>query len=287
MKILVTGANGTVGADLVSSLSKKNFVYAFFRTYNLAVKKIKNKNIKWVRQDLKNKIKNNFKPDIVIHSVVTHPFAKKNSLKDYIDSNIISLKNVVDFVTKKKVKYFIYLSSFQVYGKVNNSQLDENTAINKPTILGATKLLGEKIIQSQKLNYVIIRLPGVVSYLNKDPRRPWINKIINNLKSNKKIEIYNSNKLFNNFIDTSELYRFIEHIIKHRLFNKKIVNLSATTPKKLGEIIKFLKKKLNSKSKIVFKKEKTVSYYISNKKLKKIFAFNTLSTNKLLFKLIK
>ena len=165
--------------------------------------------------------------------------------------------------------------------------MDENTVINKPTILGATKLLGEKIIQSQKFNYIIIRLPGVVSYLNKDPRRPWINKIINDLKSNKKIEVYNSNKPFNNFIDTGEIYRFIEHIIKHRLFNEKIVNLSANAPKKLGEIIKFLKKNLNSKSEIVFKKEKTISYYISNKKLKKIFAFNTLSTNKLLFNLIK
>ena len=287
MKIMITGANGTIGTDLVDQFSKNNEVFAFYRTYNLAVKKVKNKNIKWIRQDLKNEIKNNFKPDVIIHSVVTHPFAKKNSLKDYINSNIISLKNVVDFAIKKKVKYFIYLSSFQVYGKVNNSQLDENTVINKPTILGATKLLGEKIIQSQKFNYIIIRLPGVVSYLNKDPRRPWINKIINDLKSNRKIEIYNSNKLFNNFIDTGEIYRFIEHIIKHRLFNEKIVNLSANTPKKLGEIIKFLKKNLNSKSKIVFKKEKTVSYYISNKKLKKIFAFNTLSANKLLFNLIK
>ena len=287
MKVMITGANGTIGTDLVDQFSKNNEVFAFYRTYNLAVKKVKNKNIKWIRQDLKNEIKNNFKPDVIIHSVVTHPFAKKNSLKDYINSNIISLKNVVDFAIKKKVKYFIYLSSFQVYGKVNNSQLDENTVINKPTILGATKLLGEKIIQSQKFNYIIIRLPGVVSYLNKDPRRPWINKIINDLKSNKKIEVYNSNKPFNNFIDTGEIYRFIEHIIKHRLFNEKIVNLSANAPKKLGEIIKFLKKNLNSKSEIVFKKEKTISYYISNKKLKKIFAFNTLSANKLLFNLIK
>tara|TARA_B100001029_G_scaffold177296_1_gene181732 strand:+ start:737 stop:1600 length:864 start_codon:yes stop_codon:yes gene_type:complete len=287
MKIMITGANGTIGTDLVDQFSKNNEVFAFYRTYNLAVKKVKNKNIKWIRQDLKNEIKNNFKPDVIIHSVVTHPFAKKNSLKDYINSNIISLKNVVDFAIKKKVKYFIYLSSFQVYGKVNNSQLDENTVINKPTILGATKLLGEKIIQSQKFNYIIIRLPGVVSYLNKDPRRPWINKIINDLKSNKKIEVYNSNKPFNNFIDTGEIYRFIEHIIKHRLFNEKIVNLSANAPKKLGEIIKFLKKNLNSKSEIVFKKEKTISYYISNKKLKKIFAFNTLSANKLLINLIK
>lgn len=287
MKVMITGANGTIGTDLVDQFSKNNEVFAFYRTYNLAVKKVKNKNIKWIRQDLKNEIKNNFKPDVIIHSVVTHPFAKKNSLKDYINSNIISLKNVVDFAIKKKVKYFIYLSSFQVYGKVNNSQLDENTVINKPTILGATKLLGEKIIQSQKFNYIIIRLPGVVSYLNKDPRRPWINKIINDLKSNKKIEVYNSNKPFNNFIDTGEIYRFIEHIIKHRLFNEKIVNLSANAPKKLGEIIKFLKKNLNSKSEIVFKKEKTISYYISNKKLKKIFAFNTLSANKLLINLIK
>ena len=282
MKVMITGANGTIGTDLVDQFSKKNEVFAFYRTYNLAVKKIKNKNIKWIRQDLKNEIKNNFKPDVIIHSVVTHPFAKKNSLKDYINSNIISLKNVVDFAIKKQVKYFIYLSSFQVYGKVNNFQLDENTVINKPTILGATKLLGEKIIQSQKLNYIIIRLPGVVSYLNKDPRRPWINKIINDLKSNKNIEVYNSNKLFNNFIDTSEIHRFIEHIIKHRLINKEIINFSASTPKKLSTVIKFLKEKINSKSKIIFKKEKTVSFFISNKKLKKIFSFNTLSVKKLL-----
>ena len=117
MKIMITGANGTIGTDLVDQFSKNNEVFAFYRTYNLAVKKIKNKNTKWIRQDLKNEIKNNFKPDVIIHSVVTHPFAKKNSLKDYINSNIISLKNVVDFAIKKKLNILFIFHHFKYMEK--------------------------------------------------------------------------------------------------------------------------------------------------------------------------
>ena len=40
MKVMITGANGTIGTDLVDQFSKNNEVFAFYRTYNLAVKKI-------------------------------------------------------------------------------------------------------------------------------------------------------------------------------------------------------------------------------------------------------
>ena len=36
MNVLITGANGTVGSDLVNFFSKKNKVYAFYRTPNSA-----------------------------------------------------------------------------------------------------------------------------------------------------------------------------------------------------------------------------------------------------------
>ena len=45
MKIMITGANGTIGTDLVDQFSKNNEVFAFYRTYNLAVKKVKNKTL--------------------------------------------------------------------------------------------------------------------------------------------------------------------------------------------------------------------------------------------------
>ena len=53
MKIFITGANGTIGSDLANFFSKKNKVYALYRTPNFVLKKIKNRNLKWIKHDLK------------------------------------------------------------------------------------------------------------------------------------------------------------------------------------------------------------------------------------------
>ena len=50
--MIITGANGVVGADLVKFFSKKNKVFAIYRTENKINKNLKNKNIKWIKQDL-------------------------------------------------------------------------------------------------------------------------------------------------------------------------------------------------------------------------------------------
>jgi nucleoside-diphosphate-sugar epimerase len=282
MKILITGANGTIGADLVNHLSKDNFVYAFYRTYNLAVKKLKNKNIRWFRQDLKNKIKINFKPDVVIHSVVTHPFAKNRKYQDYIDSNIIALKNVLEFCAKKKVNKFIYLSSFKIYGDISSKKHNFNNNFVNPDILGATKILSEKIIEEQKINYINLRLPGVISYMIRDPRRPWLNSVITKLNRNLQIEIFNKNLFFNNVIDTFEIFRFINFIIKKNRFKKGTIDFTASKPIKIKDIINFIKRKINSKSLIKFNNNPIQHYTISTKEFENKYKFKTASTAKIL-----
>ena len=282
MKILITGANGTIGADLVNHLSKDNFVYAFYRTYNSAIKKINNKNIKWVQQDLKNKLSYMFKPDIVIHSVVTHPFAKKSRYQDYIDSNIIALKNVLEFSAKKKVNKFIYLSSFKIYGNISTKKHLYNNIFTDPDILGATKILSEKIIEEQKINYLNIRLPGVISYIIQDSRRPWLNSIITKLRHNLKIEIFNKNLLFNNVIDTYEIFRFINFIIKKKYLKKGTIDFTASKPIKIKDIITFIKRKLNSKSLIKYNNKPIHHYTISTKEVENKYKFKTTSTLKIL-----
>ena len=100
MKILITGANGTIGSDLVNFFSKDNKVYAFYRTPNFASKNLKNKNIKWIKQDLIKEILIKIKPRIIIHCAVTHPFSKKNSYLDFNTLLNISTKK------NKKIGYF-------------------------------------------------------------------------------------------------------------------------------------------------------------------------------------
>ena len=46
----------------------------------------------------------------------------------------------------------------------------------------------EKMVESQNMNYLNIRLPGIVGYQINDPRRPWLCKILNKLKNGQKLK---------------------------------------------------------------------------------------------------
>ena len=286
MKILITGANGSIGSDLVSSFSEKHKVYAIYRSSNKVVKKLKNKNITWIKQDIKSKIKLKSKIDVLIHCAFIHEFSKKKTYKDYVSSNIIGLKNIIEFANKKKIKSFIYLSSVTIYGEIKEDSLTDNNKFINPSILGASKILSEKMIEKQKFNYLNLRLPGVISYLNNDYRRPWLNNIIYNLKIGKKITVFNSNLYFNNIIDTVEIFNFINYVIKNKL-KSGTLNLSATKPMQIRKMINFLKEKISSKSKINFNNKKKNHFTISLNKLLKNYNYKTSSTKKILERCIK
>ena len=51
--MLITGANGVVGSDLVKFFSKSTKVFAIYRTSNIINRNLKNKNIIWIKHDLK------------------------------------------------------------------------------------------------------------------------------------------------------------------------------------------------------------------------------------------
>ena len=124
------------------------------------------------------------------------------------------------------------------------------------------------MIEHQKLNYLIIRLPGVVSYNISDQRRPWINSVINQLKLNNNVEIFNQYKKFNNVIDTFEIFKFIDFLKDKKIKIRKL-NLSASKPIQIKKMVLDLKKNISSKSKIIFRKKNTTFYY-SNEKFKEI-----------------
>ena len=108
--MIITGANGVVGADLVKFFSKKNKVFAIYRTENKINKNLKNKNIKWIKQDLSKGVLKNIKSKIIIHCAVAHTLSKKKNYSDIVNSNIIGLRNILIFAKKNKIKkFFIYL----------------------------------------------------------------------------------------------------------------------------------------------------------------------------------
>ena len=199
------------------------------------------------------KITLNIKPAIIIHCAVTHEFKKNNSIKDYIDSNIISLINLINFSKAKKIKKFINFSSYAIY-KRNN--LD---------ILSITKIVSENLLKKSKINFLNLRLPGVLTYSLSDKRRPWLNNVLHKLKFNQKVKVYNKDKSFNEVIDSYEIYKFISDQFRKNKLNNNAFNLSASKPIKLQRIISYLKSRVNSKSQIDYLSMKRDDFKISNK----------------------
>jgi len=279
VKILICGANGVVGKDLVYFLSKKHKILGTYR--NNKKNLYHNKNIKWIKCDFTNEIQISFKPDLIINCLTTHTFSNKKDFIDYYNSHILSVLNLIDFSKKKFVKKIINFSSMNIYGKVKSKILTEKVLPNDPDIIGITKFIGEKIFKNSNLDVVNLRLPGILCIKN-TKKYPIISRFIEALKKNEEITVYNKNTLFNNVIDTYELSKLIEKIFFKKTLKQKTFNVAASQPIKLNEVISLLTKKINSKSKIVYLKKKNQSYLISTTKLKKYFNFLPSSTKKII-----
>ena len=249
---MITGGNSIVAKDLINFFLKENFkVIAVYRK-KFIKKKIRNKNFIVKNFNFLKPIKINEKIDYVINTIATHEYSSHKSLNDYFLSNIKCVQKIVELSKKKKVKCLFNLSTISIY-KNNNYETEENNKIDDNSILGPSKFIGEKLVEISGLNFINLRLPGVLTLDKIFFIRPWLRKIIFSIKKNKKIKIFNENKKFNSLIDTQEIFHFIKFIILNKKTTKGTYNLSASNPIKLYKIIKIISNFYKYNKKINFK----------------------------------
>ena len=99
MSILVSGASGQIGSDLVRNLSKNFKIIAI---YNTKKKIIKLKNVVWIKHNFEKKLLRKFKnrPKYIIHCAVNQKYFQNNE-KKYFQSNSLIMENIIDFAKKK------------------------------------------------------------------------------------------------------------------------------------------------------------------------------------------
>jgi dTDP-4-dehydrorhamnose reductase len=280
MNILICGSSGEVGRDLVYYLSKKNKIYAFSRSQ----KKIKNKKVITGKIDFSKKFKFNKKIDLIINCIATHEFSEKKNIYEYLDSNLISIMNIIECFENKKIK-IINLSTISIHSLVNQEYLDEKTEKISSSYLSITKYIGEKIFEDSSLDVINLRLPGVLC-LNSKQQRPWINILINKIKNNKNIEIKNLSKKFNSIVDTKEISKFIDYIKNKKIINGTY-NLAASKPIKMDKIISIIKKYFYSTSTITNKGNDKKSVIIPLNKINKVMKYRSTSVEKVLKRYMK
>jgi len=241
-KILITGASGFAGKSLAKYLIKKKF----------KITKIAFKNPKYKKIDLTKKINLKSDFDWIIHTAAYHKIKDfKNNAQLKARKNILMVKNLINFAKERNVKNFIYFSTIDI----NYSTYPLEKIIYIKSKIFCEKILTIALKKNIFKKLIILRLPAIVSKKSNDN---FIKKTLQKLKNNELLNIWNQNNKYNNLVHVNDINNLVFYFIYNKYKRKKIlVDCLSSKPIKLDNLIFNLKRKLKSKSKINYLKNKT------------------------------
>lgn len=285
-KILVTGASGFLGKNLISKILKnKNFViYALTHSKNYEFKD--KKNLLLIDCDITNskklKKKLNLNFDYVVNFAgnINH----KNKKETY-DAHFKGLKNIINSINLDKLKLFIQIGSSLEYGNAKSPHF-ESQACNPMSHYGKSKFLATKLIKQKIKKYIILRLYQVYGPFQKKNR--LIPITINSCLKNNSFACSEGNQM-RDFLYVNDFIKLILKILNKKNVKKGIYNVGSGKSIKIKTIIEKIKKKIKKGKplfgKIKMRKEEVINSYPNISKIRK--AFNWKPTTELEKGLIK
>lgn len=166
MKILVTGATGFIGQNLVAALIQQGYDVSALVRETSDTEKLP-KQIQLIEGDLldkeslQNAVKNQ---DVVIHLAAYYDFYPKDVDLLY-RVNVNGTQNLITACAEASVKRFIYGSSTEAIGVVDDPPANEESKLQPAYDYGKSKVLAENVIREvsdqSNLEYVILQAVGV------------------------------------------------------------------------------------------------------------------------------
>lgn len=211
MKILITGATGMIGDNLIAEFkrSKNNFKEKYY--LRILIHNNKNHNYEFANVelaagdllDLNSLYQATLNIDTVVHAA---GLTQTNQQNLYYQVNALGTENLLKACQKNKVKKFIYLSS--------------RTASRDGGAYAASKLLAEKRVEQSSLNWIILSLAEVYGAGEKEA----ISRLISLIKKSYFIPVIGNGQYFLSpvFVDDVVL-GIIGAIKRDDIFRKKYI----------------------------------------------------------------
>jgi|TARA_B110001452_G_scaffold235074_1_gene213695 dTDP-glucose 4,6-dehydratase len=292
-KVIVTGGNGFIGSNLIKFLIKKKFFVinvdkSAYSKNSYLLKNIKKQKYIFYKLDINNKKKilyilKKHQPEAIFNlAAETHVDRSIDSPKEFINSNIVGVFNLLEAIReyKKKIR-LIHISTDEVYGDLkNNTRSDETNSYQPSSPYSASKASADHLIKSY------VRTFGVDASIsnccnNYGPGQfpeKLIPTMIFNVLNNKPLPIYgkgiNSREWIHVKDHCSGLFSIFKTGKKGESYNigtgKNINNLNLT--KLLLNIVKNKNIKIGSNVKIKFVKDRPghdLRYALNSNKIRK------------------
>ena len=263
-KILITGANGFIGSNIISELMANNTpVTAMVREKSSIdyLKSIKCYNI--IQTD-------NYLDPIVIRKL-------NMSKPDYIvncawaNNQLIDTKNLINIIELAKninCKGIITIGSYEEYGKLEKN-LSEDTICSPKNSYARSKnafyMLTKEICSSLDIKHIHLRLG--IPYSNKKDNNFYFNDIIKRIYKDELVLLKNIYDI-QDYIHTSDIARGIVSIINNDL--EGLFNLSFGQGVEIKSVLNMIYEKLNKK--IIFDESSSLEKNIFNLNINKIYS---------------
>jgi UDP-glucuronate 4-epimerase len=269
MNILLTGAAGFIGSNLLEKLLKENhrvigidnfdpLLYDAKYKINNLKKYIADKNLIFHSADINDlylmkKIFEKNKFDIIIHLAARA--GVRTSIENplgYEASNIKGTVNLLELAKNFSVKNFIFASSSSVYGNSKQIPFSESDPADNPiSPYAMTKRAGEMICHtySHLYNINITCLRFFTVYGPRQRPETAIHQFVRKIEKGEEITLFGKG-------DSSRDYTYIDDITDGIIscisnpFKYEIINLGNSSPTKLSDLIREIEKATGKKAKI-------------------------------------
>lgn len=151
MKVLVTGANGQLGYEVIKHLHFMGIDYLRTDKYSLNI----------TDKEEVSRIISNYKPDVVVHCAAYTAVDKAEEEREKCHSiNVIGTKYIVESCKQVNAK-MVYLSTDYVFDGEGDKLIEVTDKPNPINYYGQTKYEGELEVQKRLDKYFIVRISWV------------------------------------------------------------------------------------------------------------------------------
>ncbi len=226
MRVLITGATGFIGHELVKKIKDTQEIACIVRKENQFLKDNKIKTIVCNLNNIDELLKKTKNFEVVIHLA---GIVNTHSKKEFYNKNVELTKNLLNVCKKNKIKKFIFISTAVVASEVQGNY-------------SKSKIEAENLVKQSGVDYVILRpslvygkedkknLSGIIKIIKKYPVFPLIG---------------GSSKLQPIHVD--DVVDIIIQSIKNKKANNKTYFVAGPEEIIFKRVIKILSAKLNKK----------------------------------------
>ena len=214
--ILITGANGLIGHELLKQLSESNIVYAVSRSKPDII----NDNIHFIQFDFSKEWDASSLPNTI--DVIYH-LAQSEHFRDFPDKsveifnvNTNSTLNLLEYARKSGCTQFIYASSGGVYGN-SDEGFSENSPIISNGNLGfylSTKFCSELLVENYTNSFAIIIARFFFVYGERQGQGMLIPRLVENVINGNEINLQGEDGININPIYVSDAASALDSLLK-------------------------------------------------------------------------